>query len=150
MTPEQSARACAVLRQHTPSDPAGYAACLEAIEHLQRLARPSVTWDYDPSTRTLHAGEGGRDRLLLNVGDFAADVALAWRAYPNAVDLAGSVVFDDATRATLKARRHALAARMRAAHMPTLAQAVQDVLLRQSGQMVSAIYSPEAVPVCLK
>lgn len=150
MTPEQAARAAAVLRLHMPSDPESYSACLEAIDHLQGLGVSSAMWRYCPETKTLHAGEpGGRDRLLVNVGDFALDVALAWRAYPHAVNLEASVLFDDATRATLKARRWALSTRLDATHMPRLAQAVRDVKLRERAGEISAVYSPEGRPINL-
>lgn len=147
MTPDQANRAAAILSLHAPSDLDGYTAALAAIEHLRQFGHAAL-WLYDPDTRTLVAADpAGRERSIRNVSDFAQDVALAWRAYPEHVRLDGSVMFNDATHTRLKSRRHALANRLDALHMRALAQAVRDVHLAPRDGTVIARYEPEGVPL---
>jgi hypothetical protein len=147
MTPDQANRAAAILEIHAPSDLDGHAAALAAVEHLRQFGHAAL-WLYGPDTRTLVAADpAGRERSIPNVSDFAQDAALAWRAYPEHVRLDGSVMFNDATHARLKSRRHALAKRLDALHMRALARAVRDVRLAQRGDTVLAQYSPEGVPL---
>lgn len=147
MTPDQANRAAATLSLHAPSDLDGYTAALAAIEHLRQFGRAAL-WLYDPDTRTLVAADpAGRERSFPNVSDFAQDVALAWRSYPEHVRLDGAVMFNDATHTRLKSRRHALASRLDSLRMHELARAVRDVRLAQRGDTVLAQYSPEGVPL---
>ncbi|QLQ04089.1 MAG: hypothetical protein HZY77_16265 [Thiobacillus sp.] len=147
MTPEQANLAATFLLIHAPSDPDGYAANLAAREHLLQFGHAAL-WLYDPATRTLVAADpAGRERSILNVSDFAQDVALAWRSYPEHVRLDGAVMFNDATYDRLKSRRNGLAKRLDARHMHALARAVRDVRLAPRDDTVIAQYAPEGVPL---